>query len=89
MFFAAVPEAPVDEDGDFLFREDEIGAARDVGVAAPAFYFVGAEELKEDEFGGFVAAGTDGAHDLRALGLRECVGHTKEIRASSRRLLRI
>ena len=75
MFFAAVPEAAVDEDGDFLFWEDEVWATKDVCMAAPPFDAVGAEELHEDEFGGFVAAGADGTHDLGAFGFREGVGH--------------
>jgi hypothetical protein len=75
MFFAAVPEAAVHEDRDALLGENEVGASGDFGVAAPAGDFVFAEKADEDEFGGFVAAGADGTHDLGAFGFGECVGH--------------
>ena len=73
--FAAVPEAAIDEDGEAVLREDEVGFAGDGRVAAPAFEAGRAEETGEEEFGGFVAAGTDFAHDVGALGFGECVGH--------------
>ena len=44
VFGAAVPKAAVHEDREAFFREDEIGAAGDVGVTAPPFEFGGAEE---------------------------------------------
>ena len=80
VFGAAMPEAAVHEDSESLFGEDEIRTARDGGVAAPACEAGGAEEGDEDQFGGFVAAGTDGGHDAGAFGLGEGVSHEASMR---------
>jgi hypothetical protein len=37
---AVVPETPVNEDGEFVFGENEIGFAEDRGFATPAGYTV-------------------------------------------------
>ena len=80
MFGAAVPEAAIDENGKAVFGEDEIGATGNGGVAAPAFKARGAEKTDENEFGGFVSAGTNGGHDAGAFGFGECVGHARSMR---------
>lgn len=82
MFGAAVPETAVDENGEALFWENEIGPAGEARVAAPAFEFGGAEERNEEELGGLVAAGTDCGHDSRAFGFREYIGHCPSMRAT-------
>ena len=82
MFGAAVPETAVDENGEALFWENEIGPAGEARVAAPAFKFSGAEERNEEELGGLVAAGMDCGHDSRAFGFREGVGHCPSMRAT-------
>ena len=72
---AAVPEAAVNEDGKALAAKDEIGMAGHGLVPAPAGDAGGAEDGRQLQFGGFVAARADGSHDLAALLLCEHVGH--------------
>jgi hypothetical protein len=56
---AGVPEAAVDEEGDFLLGEDEVGFAEEFGVSAPAGDANGAEDGYESMFGGGVGGGAD------------------------------
>ena len=82
MFGAAVPETAVHEDDEALFGEDEIRTSRKVGVTTPAFESRGAEKRKEDQLGGFVAAGTNGRHDAGAFGFGKRVGHGASMAAA-------
>ena len=58
-----MPEAAVDEEGEFELGEGEVGAAEEGVMAAPAGDAVAAEEGDEAEFGGLVLGGADGGHD--------------------------
>jgi hypothetical protein len=74
-----VPEAAVHEDGEARMAESEIGAAGDWLVSPPAIDTGGAENGDQLQFGGFVAAGEDGGHDLAAFLLRKYVGHRESL----------
>ena len=60
---AGVPEAAVDEEGEFARGEGEIGVAEEGVAAPPTVDVVAAEEGDEAEFGGLVLGGADGGHD--------------------------
>jgi hypothetical protein len=61
-----VPEAAVNEDGEALTAEGEVGAAGDRLVPTPADDVGGAENANHFELCGLIAAGANGSHDLRA-----------------------
>ncbi len=80
---AAVSEAAVDEDGKFVWAEDEVGFCAE-GLQLQTFNFplersssppagdaVGAEERDEAQLGGGIAPRADGRHHRRALFARE------------------
>lgn len=75
VLFAAVPEAPIDEYGDSLFRKYKIRPSGNRSVTAPAFDPGGAKKANENEFRRFVSARTNCRHDAGTLGLVESIGH--------------
>jgi hypothetical protein len=72
---AAVPEAAVNEDGQSLTPEDEVGTAGERLLAAPAGDAGGAQDGDQLQFGGFIAMRANRGHDLGPLFLCENVGH--------------
>jgi len=62
-----VPETAVNEDSQALTAENEVGAAGERLVAAPAGDASVAQDGNQLEFGGFIAARADSGHDLGAL----------------------
>jgi len=98
---AAVPEAAVDENGEFARTEDEVGFYAEFlqlqtfnfplerSSPPPAGDAVGAKDRDEPQLGGRVAARADGRHDGGAFSLRKDVGHERgepvRVRAGSGR----
>jgi hypothetical protein len=75
VLWATVPEAAVNENSQTRAAEDKVRATGKRLVEAPAGDAGGAEDGCQFQLGVFVAAGTDGSHDLRALLLCEHVRH--------------
>ena len=72
---APVPEASVDEEGNSLLGEDEIGPPDELGSAPPARDSVGPKDAHHSHLRARVAPAPYSAHDLGALGFGEDVGH--------------
>lgn len=79
---AAVPKAPIHEQDDTLFAEDEIGPAENHRMPPPAGDAVSAEQFCHRQFGGLVPAPANARHDLRALGGGEYISHGDRRRIS-------
>ncbi len=71
-FAAAVPETAVDEDDRVVFREDDIGAAREFFGVETEAVAEAVEEAAHADFGGGVFA-ADAAHVPGAAGFGEAV----------------
>jgi hypothetical protein len=59
---AAVPEASVDEDGDFLLGERKVGLAGQRKMPSPSGHLCLAQMKEEHLFGLFVSASIDQGH---------------------------
>ena len=66
---AAVPEAPVDEDGEFARAEDEVGPIEERLVTPSAGDAVKTEDRRETQLGGFVVERADRGHYFGSLTL--------------------
>ena len=64
MPWAAVPEAAVNEDGQALTSENEVGTAGERLVPPPAGDAGGAQNGHQFQLSFFVSTGVDGGHDL-------------------------
>jgi hypothetical protein len=73
--WAPVPEAPVNEDGQTLFAEDEIGLAGQVDMPPPACDAGKPEDRQEPQLGVRVPLRAYSRHNLATLGLCEDVRH--------------
>jgi hypothetical protein len=75
----AVPEATVYKHRESGAGEDEVGAARESLMPAPAGDACRTKDGGKPQLGGFVATGPDGGHDLGPFGFCENVGHEKSL----------
>ena len=86
---AAVPETTVNEHGEALCAENEIGLARQRLLPPPAGDVVGAENGGEFEFRVFIAVRTNRRHHLRPLLLAENICHSASISPGGARVTEI
>jgi len=70
----SVPEAPIDEDGEFKLWKNEVGLAWKFRTTAPAGDVVAAQEGDEPQFRGAIAGASDARHESRAFSFGEDVG---------------
>jgi len=61
---AAMPKTSINENREARMAEDEVGAAREGLLAAPAGDAVASQDGYQFQFGSYVAMRTYGGHDL-------------------------
>ena len=76
VFWAPVPEAAVDEDGELVLSKNEVRPSGKLLVTTPAGDFIGLEDGDKGQLGALVAARPNAGHQPGPLLLGESIRHS-------------